>query len=87
MRAVRNVRTTILSYESPSVTKEFQPNYFVDICGYVDVKMEAVHQHWDQRTKPYMRPDLIRGKLAVRGSEAKVEYAEGFEVVRMVSAY
>jgi LmbE family N-acetylglucosaminyl deacetylase len=86
LRAARNVRTTILCYESPSVTPEFLPTYFIDACGYVDVKIEAVHQHWDQRGKPYMRADLVRSKLAFRGGQAKIEYAEGFEVARMISA-
>jgi LmbE family N-acetylglucosaminyl deacetylase len=85
LRAVRNYRTTILCYESPSVTQEFIPVYFLDVCGYVDVKIKAIEQHWDQHKKAYMSPDLIRSKLAFRGSQAKVNYAEGFEVVRMVS--
>ena len=86
MRAARNARTTILCYESPSATQDFRPTYFIDVDKYVEVKVQAVRRHWDQRKKPYMRPDLVRGKMAFRGGQAKVEYAEGFEVVRMVSA-
>ena len=85
MRAARDRRTTILCYESPSVTEEFVPSYYIDVCGYVDVKIEAIHKHWDQHRKPYMNPDLIRSKLNFRGNQAKIDYAEGFEVVRMVS--
>jgi LmbE family N-acetylglucosaminyl deacetylase len=85
LRAVRNFRTTVLCYESPSVTQEFVPVYFLDVCGYVDVKIRAIEQHWGQHKKPYMNSDLIRSKLAFRGSQAKVDYAEGFEVERMVS--
>ncbi len=86
MRAARRTRTTILCYESPSVTMDFRPSYFIDVCGYVDVKIQAIREHWDQREKPYMKPDLVRSKLAFRGGEAKVDFAEGFEVARMVSA-
>ena len=86
LRAARNLRTTILCYESPSVTQDFHPTYFIDACGYVDVKIEAIRQHWDQRNKSYMRAELVRSKLAFRGGQAKMEYAEGFEVARMVSA-
>jgi hypothetical protein len=32
-----------------------------------------------------MNPDLIRSKMNMRGNQAKIDYAEGFEVVRMVS--
>ena len=86
MRAARNIRATILCYESPSVTQDFHPTYFVDVEKYVEVKVQAVRGHWDQRIKPYMKADLVRGKMAFRGGQAKVDYAEGFEVVRMVSA-
>ncbi len=85
LRALRNYRGTILCYESPSVTQEFVPVYFLDVCGYVDIKIYAIEKHWGQHKKPYMNPDLIRSKLAFRGNQAKVSYAEGFEVVRMVS--
>ena len=86
MRAARNTRTTILCYESPSVTQDFHPTYFIDVDKYVEVKVQAMREHWNQRKKPYMKPDLVRGKMAFRGAQAKVEYAEGFEVARMVSA-
>ena len=85
LRAARNTRTTILCYESPSVTQDFHPTYFVDVGKYVDVKIQAIREHRDQRKKTYVKPDLIRSKLSFRGGQAKVEYAEGFEVVRMVS--
>jgi LmbE family N-acetylglucosaminyl deacetylase len=86
MRAARSTRVTILCYESPSVTQDFHPTYFIDVEKYVNVKIQAVREHWDQRNKPYMKPELLRGKLVFRGSQAKVDYAEGFEVARMVSA-
>lgn len=85
LRAARNTRTTILCYESPSVTQDFHPTYFVDVGKYVDIKIQAIREHRDQRKKTYMKPDLIRSKLSFRGGQAKVEYAEGFEVVRMIS--
>jgi LmbE family N-acetylglucosaminyl deacetylase len=85
LRAARNTRTTILCYESPSVTQDFRPTYFVDVGSYVDIKIQAIHEHRDQRKKTYMKSELIRGKLAFRGGQAKVDYAEGFEVVRMIS--
>jgi LmbE family N-acetylglucosaminyl deacetylase len=85
LRAARDTRTTILCYESPSVTQDFRPTYFVEVGDYVDIKIQAVKEHRDQRKKSYMRADLIRSKLTFRGGQAKVEYAEGFEVVRMIS--
>jgi LmbE family N-acetylglucosaminyl deacetylase len=85
LRAARDTRTTILCYESPSVTQDFRPTYFVEVGEYVDIKIQAIREHRDQSNKSYMKADLIRGKLAFRGGQAKVDYAEGFEVVRMIS--
>jgi LmbE family N-acetylglucosaminyl deacetylase len=86
MRAARNTRVTILCYESPSVTQDFHPTYFIDVEKYVDVKLQAVREHWNQRKKTYVKADLLRAKLAFRGAQARVDYAEGFEVARMISA-
>lgn len=85
LRATRNYPVTILCYESPSITQDFRPTYFVDVCDYVEVKVEAIRQHWDQKGKPYMDADLVRSKLVFRGGQAKVKYAEGFEVARMIA--
>jgi LmbE family N-acetylglucosaminyl deacetylase len=85
LRAARNTPATILCYESPSATQDFHPSYFVEVCQYADVKLEAIREHWDQRSKPYMKAEVVRSKLAFRGAQAKVDYAEGFEVVRMIS--
>jgi len=86
LRAARHSRITILCYESPSATQDFHPTYFIDVNKYVDVKIESIRKHWGQRKKPYMKSDVIRGRLAFRGAQAKVDYAEGFEVARMLSA-
>ncbi len=85
LRAARGSLASILCYESPSVTPDFRPTYFVDVAQYTDVKLEAMREHWDQQDKPYMKAEVVRGKLAFRGAQAKVAYAEGFEVVRMLS--
>jgi LmbE family N-acetylglucosaminyl deacetylase len=87
LRAARNQAITILCYESPSVTQEFDPVYFVPVDPYADVKVEAMREHWDQHNKSYMKPEVVRGKLIFRGSQAKVDLAEGFEVVRMISSF
>lgn len=84
LRAGRRV-PTILCFESPSVTPEFRPRFFVDISDYLDTKVGAVAWHANQLGKPYMGSDRILGQAAHRGSEAKIQYAEGFEVVRALS--
>lgn len=81
LRAARNV-PTVLAYESPSATADFQPVLFVDVGEYLDVKMESIREHHDQAGKSYTAPHRVRGVAAFRGGQAKVRYAEGFEVVR-----
>ncbi|MCU1407220.1 MAG: family deacetylase [Glaciihabitans sp.] len=85
MRAGRR-SSTILCFESPSATKEFAPSYFVDISSYVDAKVAAVKRHKNQSGKPYMGAEVLRGAAVFRGSQARTEHAEGFEVMRALSS-
>jgi LmbE family N-acetylglucosaminyl deacetylase len=84
LRAARNL-SMILCYESPSVTQEFVPTFFSDIGDYLDVKVEGIKEHRDQRSKPYVQEERVRGTAVFRGGQVKLHYAEGFEVVRAVS--
>lgn len=85
LRAARN-HSTILCYESPSVTRDFSPTFFVDIGDYVDVKIASVREHCDQHRKPYMSAERLRGIASFRGGQAKTRYAEGFEAVRSLAS-
>ena len=85
MRAARR-HSSILCFESPSATRQFNPSVFVDIAGYVDVKIHAVSMHRDQRGKPYMSAERVRSLAAFRGSQVKTSYAEGFEPVRLLGS-
>lgn len=60
LRAGRS-HASILCFESPSATAAFSPSVFVDIEDYVEVKTAAVAAHRDQRGKPYMAAERIRG--------------------------
>ena len=81
LRAARN-HDTIFCYESPSVTQEFTPTVFMDVADYIDVKIESIKEHWDQRGKPYMQSERVKGVAVFRGGQAKLRSAEAFEVVR-----
>ncbi|KLU10838.1 hypothetical protein ABL57_04970 [Kocuria sp. SM24M-10] len=85
LRAAR-AHSSILCFESPSATREFDPSVFVDIDGYVDVKVEAVLSHRDPAGKPYMTPGRVRGLAAFRGAQAKNSNAEAFEPVRLLGS-
>ena len=82
MRAARR-SPSILCYESPSVTRSFSPEFFVDVSTHIDVKVRAIELHRDQRGKPYMTGARARATAAFRGGQARVGFAEGFEVVRL----
>lgn len=85
LRAGRRI-PSIMCFESPSVTPEFTPRFFVDISDYIEAKVGAVEWHANQLGKPYMGADQIVGQAVHRGSQAKVSQAEGFEVVRVLSS-
>lgn len=85
LRAARQ-HHSILCYESPSATREFNPSVFVDIDDYVDAKVRAVEMHTDQLAKPYMTPERIRGIASFRGGQARRRAAEGYEPVRLLSS-
>jgi LmbE family N-acetylglucosaminyl deacetylase len=82
VRACRNL-STILCYESPSITQYFQPNVFVNIEQYIDVKIESIREHEDQNKKSYVQPEQVYGKAIFRGTQAKLKQAEGFEAIRI----
>lgn len=82
MRAARRCGS-ILCYESPSATRSFSPDFFVDVESHIDVKVRAIELHRDQRKQPYMTGERARATAAFRGSQARVAFAEGFEVVRL----
>jgi LmbE family N-acetylglucosaminyl deacetylase len=83
LRAARE-HPAILCYESPSATRAFQPSVFVDIEGYVEVKAAGVGLHRDQRDKPYMTPERVRGLAVYRGGQARTSHAEGYEAIRLL---
>lgn len=74
----------VLSYETVSTPNEFKPDYYVDITDYLNDMLTAVAYHHSQRNKPYMDPELLKGRAAHRGIQSGVPYAHAFQVVRIV---
>ncbi|MDO5084680.1 PIG-L family deacetylase [Arachnia propionica] len=81
-RAARN-HPAIICYESPSATPAFCPQAYVDVSGYLDTKQMAVELHRDQSEKPYMTTSVLQGVATFRGRQARMDDAEGFEVIRL----
>lgn len=84
LKAARDVKV-ILCYESPVSTEDFCPAMYVVGNEYLDTKTESLRKFRENGRKPYLHPEHIRGQMAYRGTEAGSDYAEGFEVQRMVS--
>jgi LmbE family N-acetylglucosaminyl deacetylase len=74
----------ILAYETPRVTSEFTPVYYIDISDSIKEKCDALKMHNSQNGKKYINFDAIIAMASFRGQQVNVKYAEAFEVVRFV---
>jgi LmbE family N-acetylglucosaminyl deacetylase len=80
----------VLCYEVISSTsRDFNPNAFVDITNYMDLKVESILAHKSQSTRLYTQPNVIRALGNIRYAREKVGtdpegMAEGFEIAKYV---
>ena len=81
--AARNM-PLVLSYESPSTFPKFNPQLLVNIEETLPMKVKALKCYISQNKKLYMKIDAIEGLARFRGLQAKVKYAEAFEIIRQV---
>lgn len=80
--AARNI--SMLCYEDVSTPREFVPNYFVDVSPYIEDKMKLIAFHRTQEEKPYMDPEVIKGRAAHRGIQSGLQYAEAFRIHKLL---
>ncbi len=83
--ATRNSRN-VLFYEVPT-SIDFSPTVFVDISTFMDRKLKALNAHTSQIDKTNVA-GLCISKIAesaahFRGTQGRVEYAEGFNPLRL----
>jgi len=76
---------SILCYEDVSTPREFVPNYFVDVSGYIDDKMRLIAIHKSQSEKAYMDPEVIKGRAAHRGLQSGVQFAEAYRAHKLLT--
>ncbi len=82
--ATRN-SNEVFAYESPSTRSSFAPEHFIPFSEYVlNRKIEAIRTHESQATKQYLEADAMKGLARFRGRQANSEYAESFQVIRIV---
>lgn len=80
----------ILFYEIiSSTTPYFIPNAYVDITGYIDLKIKSVGEHRSQSQRQYIQPNVIRSLANTRYVWGKVGpdpngMAEAFTINKMI---
>lgn len=76
---------SVLGYELPQNLISFANSGFVSLSEQdVEQKVEALAAYESQRFRSYGREDFIRSLARVRGVQADTEYAEAFEVIRLM---
>jgi LmbE family N-acetylglucosaminyl deacetylase len=84
--ACRNVKQ-LLFYESPSTEVNFSPNFFVDISEFLDQKIFSLELYKSLNKsgqRRYLEIEAIKGGAFFRGYQARLRYAEAFEVFKFV---
>ncbi|HJY63513.1 MAG TPA: PIG-L deacetylase family protein [Ignavibacteria bacterium] len=76
----------IYAYETPSTSRNFTPNIFVDITKFIDIKMKAIKIHISQGGKGYMADRAIKGLAEYRAFDIFLNdrYVEGFDAIKVV---
>ncbi len=84
LSASRNMKSSIFSYEAPSTTLEFLPVAFSNISKTFKSKIECINQFISQERKDYLERRALVNLAKFKGKIINVEYAEAFEVVRLI---
>lgn len=77
---------TILFYEVVRGDYEFKPNLYNEVSEEdAEIKQDAIRQYVTQTKKrDYAKSSIILSQLIFRGSQCSKEYAEAFEVGRII---
>jgi len=71
-------------YEGFTVLPGFKPNLYVDISAQMQDKIDVLKCYKTQEKRKYWDESLWTAKAMLRGQEAGLNYAEAFELSRMV---
>jgi LmbE family N-acetylglucosaminyl deacetylase len=76
---------SIWGYEHPWNNLTFTTDIFVQLTSeQVDRKILALKKYQSQIDKRYMDENNLRALICSRGSQLDVQYAEAFELVRLI---
>ena len=77
--------STILGYELIWNNLAFSTDCFIRIEEkHVQKKITALQEYKTQEGRHYMAPDFIQALARVRGTQINAQYAEAFEVIRLI---
>jgi LmbE family N-acetylglucosaminyl deacetylase len=83
-RAFKNI--SLLGYELPWNQTQFNSNFFIKLSiENINCKAAALKAYESQSHRNYMQNDFIISLAKVRGVQCNAEYAEAFEVYRLIS--
>jgi len=83
LRAFKNI--TILGYEEPWNNIEFQTRTFILLKKeHIERKVNALYCYESQRHRKYLDTEFMFSLAKTRGVQIESEYAEAFEVMRLV---
>jgi len=86
LRAFRGV--TLLGFDVVRSSYGFFPHFLVEVNqADVDAKVQALAQYETYRGKYYFNSQLTRAIMIRHGALAEKEYAEGFDILRIVGQF
>ncbi len=77
--------SSILGYELPWNTPKIHHHYFSRVSkAQLQKKIDSIACFKTQTGRNYADPEFIKGLAKLRGIQAGIEFAEGFEVIRWI---
>ncbi len=84
LRAFKN--KSVLGYELPWNQTNFAPTLFISLTiEDLDKKVKAIAAYKSQSHRSYMQEDFIKSLAKVRGVQSNTDFAEAFEVYRIIT--
>ncbi|WP_394701190.1 PIG-L deacetylase family protein [uncultured Methanolobus sp.] len=84
LSASRKMQNSIMCYEAPSTTLEFIPTAFSNVTDTFEMKIKCINEFHSQEEKDYVEREAVVNLCKFRGKTINAEYAEAFEVVRLL---
>jgi len=86
LRAFRG--TTVLGFDVLRSSYGFFPNFLVDVTAEdVEKKIQALAEYKTYDSKYYFDPQITRATMIRHGALAERQYAEGFDILRIVAQF